>query len=1062
MTSGGMSEAGWEALATDALGELGWEPVEGKLIAPGSGERESWDQLIIPGRLQSAIERINPQLPQEAVDEVIALVLTPASRDVLAENRRLHEYLTKGIRSVVYTDVYGADQNPTIRLIDARDPYNNDFLAANQVTVIEGDHRRRLDIVAYVNGLPLGVIELKKAGDENEDLLGAHAQLMTYVEELPTAFRCNAVAAVTDGITARYGTAFTPFEHFAPWLVDDEGTPVPQPAATDADLAINLLLYGVFQPARLIELVTGYIAFARSPERGLSKRIAKAQQYFAVSKAIGKTIEAARSHGLAGVVWHTQGSGKSMEMELYANQAMTHPALGNPTLLVLTDRTDLDDQLYDTFELSELLPESPHQVSTRDELRTELSNRQTGGILFSTLQKFSKTKAERDAGRPHPLLSKRRNIIVIVDEAHRSHYDSLDGYARHLRDALPHATMIAFTGTPISTAERNTRLVFGDYIDIYDLTRAVDDGATVPVFYEPRLIPVDLPTGVDPDLIDERADELTAGLDDSERERIQQAVTVMNELYGAPDRLRVLAADLVEHWEARSAEMRKFIGGPGKGIIVCATREICANLYDEITSLRPGWASPDIDKGVIKVVYTGGPSDPPLIRRHVRRPSQNKAIQHRAKNSDDELQLVIVQSMWLTGFDSPPLHTLYLDRPMRGAALMQALARVNRTYRDKQDGLLVGYAPLTENLYSALAEYTATDQETRPLGRDIDEALAKMRDLHDTIGNVILAECDWRGQLAARSPRAYVNAVLGTVNYLRDVTNPLNQPPEGEPALAERFRAASARLARFYALCASSGEANGYRDDIAFFEEVRVWMAKFDAEDRKARGLPVPADVALYLRQLTAGAVEAGGITDIYSAAGIERPDLSHLDQAFIERMQQAKNPQLAIEALRRLVEQEMRRVTRHNLVRQRSFSDRLLELMRKYTNQQLTAAEIIAELVAMAIEVSADANRGSNFSPPLGSDELAFYDAVAQNESAVAEMGSGVLADIARDLVKALRRDVTTDWVSRDDVRAKLRSTIKRLLAKYGYPPDAQPTAIDLVIRQMETFADEWSPLSV
>jgi type I restriction enzyme, R subunit len=1061
VTSGGLSEASWEALAMDTLGELGWEPTEGKLIAPGSGERMAWDELIIPGRLRGAIERVNPHLPEGVVDEVIALVLTPGSRDVLTENNRLHEYLTKGIRSVVYTDAYGAEQNPTIRLIDLRDPFNNDFLAANQVTVIESNHRRRLDIIAYVNGIPLGVIELKKAGDENEDLSGAHAQLMTYVEELPTAFRSNAVAAVSDGVTARYGTAFTPFEHFAPWLVDDEGIPVPQPAAADADLAINLLLYGVFQPARLIEIVTGYIAFARSLEHGLIKRIAKAQQYFAVSKAIGKTIQAARSHGLAGVVWHTQGSGKSMEMELYANQAMSHPALGNPTLLVLTDRTDLDDQLYDTFELSELLPERPRQVSTRDELRTELLNRHVGGILFSTLQKFSKTKAERDAGRPHPLLSERHNIIVIVDEAHRSHYDSLDGYARHLRDALPYATMIAFTGTPISTAERNTRLVFGDYIDIYDLSRAVDDGATVPVFYEPRLIPVDLPTGMDPELIDERADELTAGLDDSERERIQQAVTVMNELYGAPDRLRVLAADLVEHWEARSAQMRKFIGGPGKGIIVCATREICANLYDQITSLRPEWASPDIAKGVIKVVYTGAPSDTSLIRQHVRRPSQNKVIQHRAKNPDDELQLVIVQSMWLTGFDSPPLHTLYLDRPMRGAALMQALARVNRTYRDKKDGLLVGYAPLTENLYAALAEYTATDQRTRPLGRDIDEALARVRDLHDTIGNVILAGYNWRGELAAKSPRAYINAVLGTVNYLRDVTNSPNQPPKSEPTLAERFRNAAARLARFYALCASSGEANEYRDDIAFFEEVRVWMAKFDAEERRARGLPVPADVALYLRQLTAGAVEAGGITDIYAAAGIERPNLSHLDQAFIERMQQARNPQLVIEALRRLVEQEMRRVTRHNLVRQRSFSDRLLELMRKYTNKQLTAAEIIAEVIALAKEVSADANRGRLFSPPLSPDELTFYDAVAQNESAVTEMGTGVLADIARDLVKALRRDVTTDWVSRDDVRAKLRSTIKRLLAKHGYPPDAQPAAIDLVIRQMETFADEWSPLS-
>jgi type I restriction enzyme R subunit len=748
-----------------------------------------------------------------------------------------------------------------------------------------------------------------------------------------------------------------------------------------------------------------------------------------------------------------------MEMELYANQVMINPALGNPTIVVLTDRTDLDDQLFDTFLASELLPEKPIQAMTRDELRTELANRRTGGIIFTTLQKFGKTKAERDAGHKHPLLSDRRNIIVIVDEAHRSHYDSLDGYARHLRDALPNSTMIAFTGTPISQADRDTRAVFGDYIDIYDHTRAVDDGATVPVYYEPRHIPVDLPDDIDPELIDERADEVTAGLDDSERERIQRAVAAMNELYGAPARVRVLAGDIVEHWESRSGLMRKFIGGPGKGIIVCATRTICARLYDEITSLRPDWHDDSVERGKIKVVYTGNPSDSADIRKHVRRPSQNKAIQHRAKDPDDELELIIVQSMWLTGFDSPPLHTLYLDRPMRGAALMQAMARVNRTFRGKEDGLLVGYAPLTENLYAALAEYTASDQQVRPLGRDIDEALAKVADLHDVIGTVILAGYDWRGDLAAKSPKAYLNAVLGAVNYLRDPKNPENQPAEGEPTLAERFRTQSARLARFYALCTSTGTVNAYRDDIAYFEEVRVWMAKFDADERKAAGLPIPADVALYLRQLTAGAIEAGGVTNIYEAAGIPRPDLSHLDAAFIEKVQQSQHPQLAIEALRQLIEQEMRRVTRHNIVRRQSFADRLLELMRKYTNQHLTAAEIIAELVAVAREVSADADRGEQFVPALTSDELAFYDAVAQNESAVTEMGTGMLADIARDLVKSLRRDVTTDWVSRDDVRAKLRSTIKRLLAKHGYPPDAQPAATELVIRQMETFADEWSP---
>ncbi len=1058
MSKSGMSEADWETLGMDTLGELAWQAVEGKKIAPGSGERESWAELIIPARLRAAIERINPGLAASAVQDAMQCVLSPTSRDAGEENRRVHQYLTEGIRSVVYTDEHGAEHNPTIRLIDYADPHANDFLAANQVVVIDGDHKRRFDIVLYVNGLPLGVVEVKKAGDENAGLEGAHAQVMTYVRELPLAFRCNVACVVSDGITARYGTAFTPFEHYAPWNVDDEGKPVPQPGESDADLAINLLLHGLFQQRRFIEILGGYVAFAH-PDGAMVKRIAKPHQYFAVSRAVTKTLEAVRSNGHAGVVWHTQGSGKSMEMELYANQVLRHRSLGNPTLVVLTDRTDLDDQLYGTFEASELLPEAPLQVMSRGQLREELARRRSGGILFTTLQKFGRTKEERESGRAHPLLSDRRNVIVIVDEAHRSHYDDLNGYARHLRDALPHATMIAFTGTPVSEADHNTRDVFGDYIDIYDLTRAVDDGATVPVYYEPRLIPVDLPGDVDPELIDERADEVTAGLDDSERERIQQAVAVMNAVYGAPDRVRRLAEDLVAHWECRSEQMRKFIGGPGKGIIVCATRQICADLYRQIIAIGPDWHHDDIDKGKVKVVYTGGPSDSEDIQVHVRRPSQNKLVQRRAKDIDDDLELVIVQSMWLTGFDSPPLHTLYLDRPMRGAALMQALARVNRTFRDKQDGLLVGYAPLTENLYAALAEYTANDQRAKPLGRDLDEAIAKVRDLIDVIGNVILAGYNWRARKAARSPRAFLNAVLGAVNYLRDPATVGNQVDEGEPTLAERFRTAASKLARLYALCSSHKDMGAHRDDIAFFEEIRVWMAKFDAEDRRARGLPIPAEVELYLRQLTAGAVEAGEVTDLYEAAGIPRPDLSHLDEAFIERMQRARNPQLAIEALRRLVEQEMRRVTRHNIVRQQSFSNRLVALMTRYTNQNLSAAQVIAELVAMAREVSADANRGQQFAPALTSDELAFYDAVAQNESAVTEMGTGVLANIARDLVKSLRRDVSTDWVSRDDVRAKLRSTIKRLLARYGYPPDAQPTATELVLRQMETFAEEWSP---
>ncbi|MEV0623562.1 type I restriction endonuclease subunit R [Nonomuraea sp. NPDC050404] len=1064
--SSGLSEEQWEMFALETLGELAWETSDGKKIAPGSqafetGGRDSWAELIIPGRLRQAIRQINPYLPQGAVDEVVELVLTPKSLDVRSENRRVHEYLTNGVRSVVYTDAFGAEQNPTVHLVDRRQPYANDFLAARQVRVVEGDARRRFDVVLYLNGLPVAVVELKKAGDPHATPETAHAQLMTYVNELPRAFRCNVLCVISDGLEAMYGSAFTPFNHFAPWNVDERGEPVPQPAADWANAEFNLTLHGLFEQRRFIELLDSFVAFAQT-DKGLLKRIAKPHQYFAVSKAVDKTIEAVRSHGLAGVVWHTQGSGKSLEMEFYAAQVLRHPSLGNPTIVLLTDRTELDDQLFDGFAVSDLLPEEPRQVISREELRTELSNRTTGGIYFTTLQKFSRTKEEKARGDKHPMLSERRNVIVIVDEAHRSHYDNLNGYARHLRDALPYATMIAFTGTPISENDRNTRNVFGDYIDIYDLTRAVDDGATVPVYYQSRHIPLNFADGVDTETLDEEADKVTTGLDEAERERIQQAVAAMNAMYGAPDRLETLARDLIDHWTARSHEMRPFIDGLGKGMIVCATREICAKLYEQIIAIKPDWHSDNPNQGKIKVVYSGEPGEKnKYIKQHIRKPSIQKSIKNRMKNTSDEIELIIVKDMLLTGFDAPPLHTLYLDRPMKGALLMQTLARVNRTFHNKEDGLLVGYAPITDNLYAALQEYTTRDNATKPLGRDLDDAIAKVRDLIGIIGDTILSGYPWRQGLAKRTTRNYVDTGLGACNYLRDPRTPGNQVDDpDEPTLKERFRRESSRLARFWALCSNSGELNEFRDDIAFFADIRVWMAKYDAAERIANGQPVPADVELYLRQLTAGAVEAGGVTDLFEAAGMPRPNLAHLDEAFLSKMQHAKHPQLAIEALRRLIEQEMRKVTKHNVVRQQSFSDRLSALMRKYTNQHLTAVEIIAALVEMAREVSTDADRGKHFVPALNTDELAFYDAVAQNSSAVDVMGEGVLADIARDLVKAMKRDVTTDWVSRDDVRAKLRSTIKRLLAKHGYPPDMEAMATELVLNQMETFANEWSRL--
>ena len=816
---------------------------------------------------------------------------------------------------------------------------------------------------------------------------------------------------------------------------------------------------GLYNQERFLQLLRSFTAFDRG-EGGLAKRIAKPHQYFAVTKAVGRTIEAVASNGKAGVVWHTQGSGKSMEMELYTALVMRSERLKNPTVVVITDRKELDGQLFEGFARSLLLPEEPKQIRRSSALREELRDRTGGGIYFTTLQKFNRTIEEKESGTDHAQLSARRNIIVIVDEAHRSHYDDLDGYARHLKDALPHATLIAFTGTPISFAERNTREVFGDYIDIYDLTRAVEDGATVPVYFEPRLVRVSLDGAVTQEDLDRAADDATAGMDDEERARLERSVAVVNAVYGAPERLAALAQDLVDHWERRRAAMTKFIEAPGKAIVVGGTREICARLYDAIVALRPDWHAPELDRGRIKVVYSGTPADVEPVVTHVRKDSQNAVIKKRLSNVDDEIEIVIVKDMMLTGYDSPPLHTLYLDRPLRGALLMQTLARVNRTFRGKDAGLLVGYAPLLENLQAALSEYSAADQQHQPMGRNVAEAVALVEILLGSIREV-LAGLDWRRMILPGHPRSYLDATNRTANYLRDVTTPGNRVDEGE-RLVDRFRSLSSQLARAWALCTGSDELAPVRFEVQFYEEVRVCMAKFDANARRANGEPIPAEVARLLAALIADNAHVGEVLDIYQAAGMEKPELSELNAAFVAKAQKLSNSQLAIEALRALVMEEAVQATRTNVIRQRAFSDRVAELMAKYTNQQLTSAEVIAELVALAREATTESDRGKKFSPPLSSDELGFYDAVVSNESAVAEMADGVLAEIARDLVRAMRRDVRTDWTVRDDVRAKLRSSIKRLLAVHGYPPDQQPAAIKLVMEQMEQLAPRYAGAGV
>ncbi|MGQ4618106.1 HsdR family type I site-specific deoxyribonuclease [Nocardia sp. R7R-8] len=1055
----GVTESDLEQMMLDRLADLqGWKPLAGTDIAPGSDlGRESWADLVLPARMLDKMRELNPEVPPEYLEQARGAILAPESAAPVDENFRLHNILVDGYRGISYVDHRGVEQNPTIRLIGER-VEDNEFLAVNQVTIRSRDVQRRFDVVLYLNGMPVVIAELKTPSSLAADLASAHAQLATYLDDFPMAFRFTVLTVISDGINARYGTPFTELYHYSPWNVDDNGEPL-QPGTRvddeDAGIQLEYLVDGVLQTERFLQLQRNYVAFA-STAKGLQKRIAKPHQYFAVSKAVGCTIEAERTDGKAGVVWHTQGSGKSMEMELYTHLISTRPELKNPTVVLVTDRNELDGQLFEAFQRSQLLPEDPKRIGSRGELRTVLADTQTGGIYFTTLQKFGISKEEKESGLEHPLLSERRNVIVIVDEAHRSHYDDIDGYAAHLKSALPNATLIAFTGTPISHEDRNTRKVFGDYIDVYDLARAVDDGATVRVVFEPRLPEVRVTEDVTDAEIDSAADAAVLGLDDVERARIERSVTVLNALYGAPERLAKVAEDIVTHWKSRREVMREFIGGHGKALIVCATREICANLYEEIIALEPEWHADSPKQGVVKVVYSGSAKDQLPIKKHVRRESENKNITTRLKKADDPLELVIVQNMLLTGFDAPPLHTLYLDRPMQGALLMQTLARVNRTFEGKQDGLVVAYAPIADSLEKALQEYTRTAGREQPVKQSPDEIIEATRQLVASL-DALCSGYPWRRKLGPGAGQ-WMKTINGLLEYLRSPATPGNQVPEGQPTLGDRFRTLANELGRAWAVAQGAQNLADLRPAVKFYEQVRVWMAKCDAQQREAEGRPVPAEIKRMLDKLLADSTASGRIIDIYEAAGMPKPSLTDLTPEFESRAREAENPHLAIEALRAVLTAEVRHSTRNNLVRQKAFSERLRELMNRYTNQQLTSAEVISALIELAREAAQERHRGENFTPALDEDELAFYDAVHENESAVVEMGDDVLGQIARDLVKVMRRDIKTDWTVRDDVRAKLRSSIKRLLIKYKYPPDKQAAAIRQVIDQMEVLAPKFA----
>ncbi|MFD8163346.1 type I restriction endonuclease subunit R [Streptomyces malaysiensis] len=1062
-----LSEADWELYALDLLAERGWPHIPGRELGPSGGVRKSWRDLVLYPRLRQAIVSRYPQLPSHAVEDAIKDLLDQSTANELRENHRFHQKLTTTGAKVSYTDpLTDEEHHVTVRPVDFSNPHGNDLVAASQVRVVSDKDRTFVfDIVLYVNGLPLGLIELKKASSTDSSR-SAYDQIQNYRRELKTtAFATILATVATDGITARIGTPFTPWQHMAPWHATEDGVLLRKEEREDGR-ALERMVDGPLEPDRFLDVIANFLSYSAEGTGAVDTvKMAKAHQYIAVKKAVQATESAVATDGRAGVVWHTQGAGKSEEMLFYTAKVSGSrtPELSNPTVVLLTDRIDLDSQLYATFAKSRSLHQAvgePVKAEDATQLRELLTTR-AGGVVFTTLQKFRLSKEEREAKVRHPELSPRRDIIVIVDEAHRSHYDFYDGFARHLRDALPHATFIAFTGTPIDNTTGNTRAVFGDDIHTYDLTQAVDDGATVPVFYEPHLTKVKIPDDADLDELNAQAEGLVEGLSEEEKRKAQRKFASYESLIGAPERVEELADGILTHWDARSAEMKKLTGKTGKGMVVCASRAIAARLFEALARRRPDWIGERDkrtgllrdDTGRIKVVFTGNPSrDDDEVVDYVRTPTQLKEIQKRVLKEDDELELIIVQSLWLTGFDAPPLHTLYLDRRMRGAALMQAIARVNRTWGEKPSGLVVDFQGVARYIEQALIEYSDRDREKGTIGAHISEAADAVREQHQRLTE-ILHGCAWREVLTSGERQAYREAILEVLDFFQ-IAEPHLSPDQ--PTRRQRFMHYSRLLAQAFTLCPTAPEIQDLLPDIQFFEAVRTHREKLTAQANEEQGLATAADVRLLIEQLNAQAVAVDGIVDIYDAAGIVKPDLSHLDEDFIDELKSSRHPHLAIEALRQAMTKQIRETQAGNITREKLFTDKMKAVMNRYINGLLTTAQVIDLLVSVARESAADHERARELG--LTKDELDFYDAVAANPSAVEEMGTGILAQIAKALVEQVRNDVTIDWKVREQARDRIRAKVKRLLRRFGYPPDRQPEAIERVLKQTEVKAEEWA----
>lgn len=1018
------TESTVEEAALAWLAALGYTVLHGPEIAVGmpGAERSdpSYRDVVLERRLRQALVRLNPDLPSEALEDAYRKLTRVGEPSLVERNRAMHRMLIDGV-TVEYRRQDGSIAGAQARVIDFDEPDNNDWLAANQFTVSEGQHIRRPDVVVFVNGLPLAVLELKNPTDENADIWSAHRQLQTYQLQIPALFVTNAVLVVSDGLEARVGALGAGKEWFKPWRTnggrDDASTHLTQ---------LQVVLECVFEKRQFLDLIRYFIVFEDAGGGEIVKKIAGYHQFHAVNAALESTVKASQAGGdhRVGVVWHTQGSGKSLTMAFYAGRVILHPAMENPTVVVITDRNDLDDQLFGTFaRCQDLLRQTPVQAANRADLRAKLAVA-SGGVVFTTIQKFFP-----DAEGDREPISERHNIVVIADEAHRSQYDFIDGFARHMHDALPNASFIGFTGTPIEKTDANTRAVFGDYISVYDIQRAVEDKATVPIYYESRLAKLELKESEKPK-IDPDFEEATEGEEIERKEKLKSKWAQLEAVVGSENRIKLIAHDLVDHFEERLATM------DGKAMVVCMSRRIAVELYNALVDLRPQWHGDGDDEGVLKVVMTGSASDPLEWQDHIRNKSRREELAKRFRNPADPFQIVIVRDMWLTGFDAPSLHTMYLDKPMHGHGLMQAIARVNRVFKDKPGGLVVDYLGLADELKKALATYTESGGKGEAVETQA-EAVALMLAKHE-VCTALFHGFDWSLW------------TMGTANERLSLL-----PAAQEHVLAQedgknRLMQAVRELSQAFALAVPHEDALRIRDDVGFFQAVRAVFAKSAPGERRT-----DEDLDHAIRQIISKAMVSDEVVDIFAAAGLKKPDISILSDEFLAEVRGMPQRNLAVELLQKLLKGEIKTRSKRNIVQARSFAELLEQSLRRYQNRAIETAQVIEELIRLAQDMREANKRGESLG--LTEDELAFYDALEINDSAVKVLGDDTLRDIARELVETVRKNVTIDWTLRENVRAQLRVLVKRILRKHGYPPDKQEKATQTVLEQAEALCADW-----